>query len=214
MVAIALFVALQWNNYIEFRTHTNDTLASVQASIRTLEATQSPKKVLNEIAPLASKEFAGNLPALRRVSEQPPGNVGASPGALREVALKLRSVDQNVPDYWSTVFQFISFASASISSNVPPPGPPQAVIAGNHGFGTKAEFHDQIVQLNGGDFGGDVVFTRCRIIFSKNRVRLSGVKFIDCVFEMPVTDSPSPMLAQIAGELLASDFKSVVLQAL
>jgi hypothetical protein len=131
------------------------------------------------------------------------------PAALQEVALKLRSTNQNAPDYWVTVLQFIRFASAGASPNVPPPGIAEEIFSGNTGFGFSATYSDRRVLLDRGD-GGDVKFIRCRIIFTRNPVRLRGVQFIDCVFDMPVTNSPSPMLTQVATELLASNFKSVV----
>ncbi len=114
----------------EFRTHTIDrltaldgTLINIQADIRTLQAPQSPGKVLKQIAPLPPKEFIRNLPALKMIAEQPPANVGSDNPTLHEIALKLLGADEHAPDYWPTTLQFIKFASSSVSaSKAPPPG--------------------------------------------------------------------------------------------
>jgi hypothetical protein len=62
--------------------------------------------------------------------------------------------------------------------------------------------------------GGELVNTRfenSRIIFTQDPVHLKNVTFVDCVFEMPITDTPSEPLKRESQQLLASDLRSVSL---
>ena len=72
--------------------------------------------------------------------------------------------------------------------------------------------HKKII-LDGGDIPGSR-FENCRIIFTQNPVKMKDVKFINCVFEMPVTDAPSPYLKSTSQFLLASDLSSVEIPSL
>jgi hypothetical protein len=112
-VAVLILFFTQWTGYIEFRTHTNDRLDTIESNLRTLLATQSPRKVLSELVKLPVGQLAKNLPALRKVSEQSPSEVGASPQQLKDVALNLSSVDQTAEDYWITTLKFFAICKHS-----------------------------------------------------------------------------------------------------
>jgi hypothetical protein len=199
-----------------FRTSTKDTLDQIQATLRSLQASQSPKKVLQEIAGLDSKQFLQNLPALRKVAEQPPAQAEPSSFVIRAVANKLRTVDENSPDYWPTVLQFLQFASEGLSSDVPAPGPPELVLTGEKlhiGAGGLSGMNHRIVELDGVHLS-DVTFENSRIIFTDKPVQMHNVTFINCVFEMPQIEHPSPSLKQVTQEMLASNLKSFTIQAL
>lgn len=187
----------------EFRTHTKDALDQIQATLRTLQASQSPKKVVAEIASLDSKQFAQNLPALRRASEPPLAAAAISAQVLHQVANKLRSVDENSQDYWPTVLQFLQFAREGMSPDVPAPGRPtidlEHITAGRGSFGP---FKHEIVRLDGVTLEGQT-FENSRIIFTENPTRMSNVTFLNCVFEMPHVENPSPYLKQASQQLLA-----------
>ncbi|MGD0578290.1 MAG: hypothetical protein ABSC08_05115 [Bryobacteraceae bacterium] len=225
IVALLTFAAAGWNaansrleKEVEFRTKTMDTLARIderlqrmQDDIRILQAPQYPARVLKEIAPLPPKEFVRNLPALRKAAEQPTSRVVADVPVLRRIASNLLAVPENTPDYWPTVCQFLRFATNGAASRVPPPGRPQVIIARNFGGPLRLSFSDKVVLLDGGDLLGDVSFVRCRIILTGNPVRMRGVKFIDCAFDLHVDNSPSQFTREASAQLLASNLTSVTM---
>lgn len=197
----------------EFRTQTKDTLEQIQLTLRELQATQSPKKVLQEIALLDSKQFVKSLPALRKVAEQPPVEVAPNAALLREVAQKLRSIDESSQDYWPTVLQFIQFASAGLSPDVPPPGEPNVLASNNKGDFSLGTISHPRIELDGGDVA-NTRFDHSRIKFTENLVRMRNVVFTDCVFEMPISANPSPYLREASRVLLASDLRSATMSGL
>jgi hypothetical protein len=95
-------------------TDIDGRLTGIEAALRTLQAVNAPKKVLQELAVLNQATFAKNLPALQKVSEQSPKSVAPGAGTLREIAQKLTKVDPSAAGYWSSVLQFLQFASAPI----------------------------------------------------------------------------------------------------
>jgi hypothetical protein len=212
-VGILLFVLTQWSQYIEFRAHANDRLDNIDAKLRTLEVSQSPRKVLQEIETLDQKTFAKNLPALRKVAEQQP--VGIDPSFLREVAQKLQRTNEDAPDYWPTVLQFIQFASANVSPDVPPPGEPNITLAENSldlaAFGGKVS--NKRILLDGGELSNGV-FEKCRIKFTNKPVAMRNITFRDCVFEFPATENPDPSLKRTGQLLLSSDLRLISIRAL
>lgn len=184
-------------------------LSNLQADVRELRAAQSSAKIIKEISSLDHAEFARNLPALRKAMEQPASAVAAQPAALRDVAAKLKTTDEATADYWPTVLRFIQFASAGLSPNVPPPGTKANIIIGrNRGFVNLGPFKNCVAELDGGDLG-PTRFENCRIRFTQNPVRFLNVSFVNCVFEMPDTASPTPYLKRASQFLLASDLQNV-----
>ena len=209
----------------QFRTNTTrtleettKTLEDIQSNLRLLQASQAPKKILQELATLAPHQFIQNLAALRKVAEQPLAQVAPSAQVLREVAQRLRSINETAPDYWPTVLQFIRFASAGLSPDVPPPGPPTTIVAGNQGFGlVLPKVSHGVVSLDGGYLGDDssvTQFDHSRIIFTDHPVRMKNVLFTDCVFEMPISATPNQYLKDASRQLLASDLRSTKISGL
>ncbi len=174
-----------------------------------------PLQSLEAYRSLDDKQFAASLPDLNTLLRDAASNktLEASKKSLGEIAAKLSRTDVNTPDYWQTVLQFISFASSTALSNVPPPRPPNFTIAHNSGFGlihTKQPITHQVILLDGGDLG-PITFKDCRIIFTNDKVRMRGVRFINCVFEVPSTvqSNPSPYVQQATRQLLASNLTSI-----
>lgn len=187
-----------------------ERIAKVEASLKPLD--------LKHISSLDKGTFDHSLPQLRQVI----GQVNPKPVVDREtltaIANKLRQTDESTPDYWPTVLQFIQFASSAtaVSADVPPPGSPD-IIASNarclgEGYGEQGghclTISHRIILLDGGDIPGSRFYS-CRILFTQNPVRMRGVQFINCVFEMPVTSSPTPYLKDTARQLLASNLTFV-----
>jgi hypothetical protein len=194
MLAVTLGALYQSFSHVReetaFRVRTSDRLDNIEAILRELRASQSPAPVLKEISGLAPKEFARSLPALRRVGEQPVSAVRPAPAELHAVAQKLLQTNETTPNYWPTVLQFIKFASAGLSPDVPPPGQPNlslhdVSIIGANVFGPISH---KIVLLDGGKLV-DQHFDHSRIIFTNNPIKMSNVTFVDCVFEMPISDT-------------------------
>jgi hypothetical protein len=94
--------------------------------------------------------------------------------------------------------------------DVPPPGTPYGTLSEVHCSGAVhciVASHRALL-LDGGDIPGSI-FDHCRIKFTQNPVGLAGVKFIDCIFEMPVETTPTPYLKNAAKVLLASNLREV-----
>jgi hypothetical protein len=198
-----------------FRTRTDDRLVSIEALLRNSRATAEPAKVLREIAGLGVKETIPNLPALRKVVERPVSEVDPQPSTLQKVAGNLRLVNEGTPEYWPTVLRFIQFASTSMSPGAPPMGSQASVFSGLHGAPvTMNGTTGQTVLLSDIDLLKDSSFIRCRIIFTEKPVRMQNVTFVDCVFEMPTTEIPSPYLKHAGKLLLASNLEKVLIESL
>lgn len=173
---------------------------------------------LKQMAALEPREFAKALPLLQKIASEPLSSQSApDQRTLQEIAFKLRVTPQTVPGYWPTVLQFIQFASSAMTppTDVPAPGPPNITASGNRCIGAYGEagghcltVSHRIILLDGGDIPGSR-FYNCRVIFTQNPVGMRGVRFINCVFEMPVTSSPTPYLKDAARQLLASNLTSV-----
>jgi hypothetical protein len=119
LVAIGLFVFLQWNAYTVFRTRTEDKLVEIEARLLKNEAARAPLAALNEIGKLPPKEFRAALPALRTVSERPAQEVKPDGTVLLAVSSRLSKTPETAPDYWATTLQFIQFATSSLHPDVP-----------------------------------------------------------------------------------------------
>lgn len=191
-----------------FRTHTNDQLADINKSLLELRAAIFPGRTLSQITDLNGEAFAKSLPALYVAISQPIQGNGPDESTLRAIAQKLDRTDENAPDYWPTVLQFIRFASSRSVKDVPPPRKPDMVIAYNTGRGFPAHATGQVVLLDGGELY-DSLFDHCRIIFTEHPVRMQNVTFVNCVFDLPVSNSPSPYLKKAAQELLASGLTKI-----
>ncbi len=172
-----------------------------------------PATPLRDISQLKQEQFAKALPTLKQITERPFPSQPLPQPILRDVAQKLLRVDERSPDYWPTVLQFIQFASAGLSLDVPPPGPPNFVIAKNIGNISFAPISHLRVKLDGGDLV-NTRFEHSRIIFTENPVHMKDVVFIDCVFEMPISATPNRYLQDASRMLLASELNSTKIPAL
>jgi hypothetical protein len=167
---------------------------------------------LKQISYFDQKTFERSLPQLRQVIEQSNPKPVADRETLTIIANRLRQTNESAPDYWPTVLQFIQFASSALTlpTDVPPPGSRYSktsnVLCGNTVHCIEAA-HSNIL-LDGGDIRASR-FENCRIRFTQNPVKMSRVQFINCVFEMPVTNDPTPYLKDAARQLLASNLTSV-----
>lgn len=196
-------------------TRIDGRLNSIQDMLLVLRAAQLPKKVLQEIANLKPEQFSGALPALQKITEQPVATVAPEPATLNEVAVKLSTVGETTPDYWITTLRFIEWASAGMSPNAPQPGEPNFVFKGSVGSLQQAFgiIRGKIVVLDNVDFQ-DGVFDSCRIIFSGTPSVLKNIRFVNCVFEFPVTNYPPAPLKQMSEQLLAEGIQRAVVSLL
>jgi len=199
----------------------NGTLNSIKAnqqelhsSITTIEASTNPRKALEDIAKAPPLVFAKLLPAVRKLSQQPPSEIRPGEPQLQQIAYKLRTGYKSEADYWPTVFQFINFASSSVASEVPPSSPtPNLVISQSYGIAPGTISH-QLVLLDGGYIHSGR-FEHCRIQFSSNPIRMENITFVDCIFEFPPEQqTPDRFLQQASEQILRSDFRSVYITSL
>src|SRR5665213_664586 len=148
----------------------------IETTLRLIQVAQAPKRVLQEIAKLDKSAFAQNLPALRKVAERKPIDVTPSLEEIHEVADKLQDVSVGTPEYWPTVLQFLTFATAAIAPTNVPPSTNSTVILSNDHI-ERLTFKNQIVLLDGGSFI-NTRFENSRIIFTENPVEMKNVQFI------------------------------------
>jgi hypothetical protein len=211
-VAITLFTINQWNQNTKFQTHTEDRLTTIESQLLTLRASSSPSPVLKEIGNLDGKRFAKALPALSKVVQQPVAEVNPSSATLLDVAQKLKDADHSDPVYWPTVFQFVQFASAGLSPDVPPEtDAPFRLESLNIDGRVLGVLRHRVLRLDGVTMQ-NARFENCRIIFEGNPTHLINVTFVNCVFEIiGDTNNPSPYQKHIGQEILASNLTNVVI---
>jgi hypothetical protein len=198
----------------EFRTHTGDSLANInttltgiQASIREIQAPQSPSKVLGEIGALSPPVLAKNLPALERVMEQPAGGISVSHTTLQRIAQQLGKVDENTPNYWPTVGRYVNFASPKLATHeVPPAGPPwEMSMHGENNTLANYQFDGKAFYFEGSFTFKNVRFSNSRIVLGPNTViQFQGVSFVNCAFDFPPQDQPTPTIKNMLRALLAN----------
>jgi hypothetical protein len=203
----AFFAVSEVRNNSEFRGQTRSRLDRIEEDLRTLRASKDPKGVLGELAGMAQRDFSRNLPALKAVLQQPVADAQATPAILHAVASKLQTTDDRSVGFWEVTLRFIQFASSATSIDVPPPGTkPNVRIGKNQGFTPLGPFEHCVADLDGGDIG-PARFESCRIRFTQNPVSFQNVTFVNCLFEMPESDNPSPYLRAVSHILLASNLK-------
>ncbi|MBI3895629.1 MAG: hypothetical protein HY313_06830 [Acidobacteria bacterium] len=190
-----------------------ERLSKIEGRLLNLAAFQNPGETIKEIAALSPKDFPHSLPALRKITERPVSEVKPTVDILRELVEKLRNIDESSPDYWPTLLQFIQFASASFSPDVPPPGKPTSIISNNTVRVSVRGVKKAIVLLDGGELV-DSDFENSRIIFTPNPVRMRNVRFTNCVFEIPLTETPNQYIKSASQQLLASNLQSVSISSL
>ena len=210
-ITLGVFAASEIRQNSEFRGRTGARLDAIEANQRKSAALESPRKVFQEIGALDPKTFNINLPALRTVAEQPITEVNPSQPLLRKVADKLRNAPEASPEYWPTALQFIQFASSGLSADVPLQGLPAShlgnvvsTLAGGIG-----PFSHQTIVLDYGPIAG-LRFENCRIIFGSAIIQMRNVIFVNCVFEFPRLDQPTPYLMQVARQLLSTGLTNAV----
>ncbi len=158
---------------------------------------------LHRFEKMDEKQFAMSLSSLKSVTERssPPRDQVL----LRNIAEKLRRTDSMAPAYWPTVFAFITWTSEMSAKNVPPPNTKtNFVIASKPPEAGPATFEGLVVGLNGGEING-LVFRDCRIRFTSTAVRMNNVTFVNCVFEFPSVQTPTPYLKSATKQLLEAD---------
>ena len=178
----------------------------------TIRASQSPSKVLQEVAKFQARQFSDALPAIQAITEHPVITVSPELVTLQEVAIKLSRVNEATPNYWSVTLGYIQWASAGMSPSAPPPGQPNFIISksAEFSFGTV---RDRIILLDEAGIR-DTVFENCRIIFTGKPSVLKNITFINCVFEFPITNQPPLPLKQMGEQLLAEGIHHAVISLL
>jgi hypothetical protein len=214
IVAISIFAFNGIKEQTEFRTKTGLRLDRIEAVLRTQNAAQAPAKILNELSSLDAKTLAVNLPALRTISEQPVSKVSPAPSELRGLASTLSRVNETTEDYWPTALRFIQFASARFATNAPPPGSPISITLKDTRVNNAIHISPRSVIAIDGAVIEDETFTDSRIIFSDNPSILRNVKFINCAFEFPTLDKPTPYLEATGRELLRTGIQSASIAGL
>jgi hypothetical protein len=174
-----------------------------------------PAATLQQISALDQKPFEQSLRQLQHAVEQASPRPMANWQTLNAITGKLRRTPESAPDYWPAVLRFIQFASSRMALKAPPPGQQPRVLSEILSGGLMRGIREdgKTILLDEGDLGNGE-FVNCRVIFTQNPVRLQNASFRGCVFELPVTDKPSPFLQKVSRLLLASNPRSVSIPSL
>jgi hypothetical protein len=202
IVTLGIFAGNLIKDNARFQGETTARLNGIDDKLRELRAAQSPDKVLKELTTFTPPQLAQNLPALRIVSEQPIDRVNPSPVALKDVAYKLRDIDQNAEGYWPAVLKFLQFASAGLSPRGSSASGPRLTISQLTATG---DIYNSTIVLSDGVRLKNVRFINCRIIFTTDPVEMENVQFINSAFEFPPSAEPSPYIKKAAHLLLTAD---------
>jgi hypothetical protein len=172
--------------------------------------TKLPPLTLEQISSLDQKTFERSLPQLQQAMGQPSHPVAADQETLTAIAGKLRQTGESAPGYWPTVLRFIQFASSATAPKAPPPGQRPEILSEilSRGLMRGIRVAGITMLLDDGNLGNGE-FTNCRVIFTQNAVQLRNATFKNCVFELPVTDTPSPFIRKTSQLLLGSNLGSV-----
>ena len=104
-VAILLLAVTQWTAYIEFRTQTNDRLGAIEKKVTTSE--------LRNQASLPQPAFEKALPEIKSTVENArKDRISAPPAVIEELRSKLLASNSDVPDFWPTLSEFVSYRSS------------------------------------------------------------------------------------------------------
>jgi hypothetical protein len=218
-VALIIFALNSVNTNSEFRGKTNQRLDQIEKDLRELRASSQPHKVIGELAALPTKEFGESLTALNLVTQRPVAEVNPSKTEIATISRKLIATPDEAHDYWPTTFRFISFATTiSASGSIPLASSGVTHLRDVHGgprnpLAVGGSFDNRVLILDGGTFS-DFAIKNSRIVFTKESVRLVNMRFINCIFEFPETETPTPYLKDAAREILASDLPSVFITSL
>lgn len=189
------------------RAETGANRAQVEAS--------RPKLTLEQISSLDPKAFERSLPQLQQALAQPGPRTVASRETLTAIAKKLRQTGESTPGYWPATLRFIQFASSQTAPNAPPPGQPPRILSEILSRGLMRGIREKGITIKFDDgYLGNGEFTHCRIIFTPNPVQLTNATFRNCVFEIPISDHPSPYLRKVVQILLGSNLDSVSIPSL
>ncbi len=208
VIAMALFLLTQWGEYNKFRGATEAKLTSIESKLSKLASAAASIKI-DDLAELSTEEFSSSLGSLRNALAEKPQ---LTPESVRKVSLKLQSVDAATPKYWLTVMQFLQSSSEVMTPalNVPPPTAHTLTLIGldtrTYPVGSHLDYKN--IVFDGGVLK-DFTIKNSRITFTNNPVQLSNVRFIDCVFEMPIIDNPGNHLKASATQLLASNLGQI-----
>jgi len=194
-------------------------LDAMDGDIKAIRATLDAWKpfiapeVLKNSTSLSREEFKKALPRLNSAMQELTNVKATIPAQTASgIAEKLRSTPESSPDYWPTVLRFIQLASASVvrPADLPSPDAPYSEMHNFtcSGFAHCMEASGRNILLDGGSIPNST-FDHCRIKFTNNPVNLKGTRFIDCIFEMPASEVPSPYLKKSAQTLLASNLSQV-----
>jgi len=210
LVGGAIIVAIvEWNHftndYSAFRQHTDDRLKTIETKLNIQAALQSsPSAALDELAKLDQKEFAGYLPVLRKVVEQPAAKINPDEKTIRVIALRLRQTSETTPDYWTTVAAIINYQSLINQMRGEAPDPSKVSKSCLEFFKIslfeRTGFSQCNVTLDTNAFK-DVTFRDSVVEYHGGQTYLENVEFINCTFKLNLASAP--IILTQSGLLLA-----------
>lgn len=189
----------------------SNKVSYIDGRLNNSKASTQPKEVLSELKNADAGTFAQSLPALGIIARQPAALVGPNAETLRAITGKLRLVDNRTPGYWPATMEFLRFSTAFFAPNAPPPNSKPSGFRGAPDATGRAVIQGFTIEIgNSYSFKG-ITFENCRLILKDAAIEFHDVVFINCVFEIPVTDQPGPQLKKFTQVLLASNLSTITI---
>jgi hypothetical protein len=228
-VAILILAFTQYTGYVEFRTHTNDTLTSIDSRLTKIEAqsaktseyvdnaVKAAKEEIRNKADLPQNSFNQKLPsvadALRSATHQ---GIRLDPGALKTINEKLERSPQDRPGYWPATGALVSAQSVtekseySLSKARSLPDCP--IPSGGPNFvGLHREISDCAIVLDGWRYTNSI-FTDVVVKYRGGHLELQNTRFVNCIFIIELPANPPPAAKTFARQLLAeADYKDILI---
>jgi hypothetical protein len=154
---------------------------------------------LQRFATMDQNTFTASL-SLLNTALLTPSAQSAGPDDLRAIGDKLRRTDENSPDYWPTLMQFIRVASSLTGHAAHPTGPTTHT---RDSFFDRTNALDNLTVVMDGGGLQNLSIINSRIIFTDHPVKMKNITFINCSFEFPLSAQPTPQLKQAARQFLA-----------
>ncbi len=129
-VTVILFALVQWNQYTQFRVHSEDRLGDLENGVKdiraSLDALRLKQNSSNPSSPAVIKETEAILESAQKTG------LKISQDTIREEGTKFIHAEEKIPEAWQAVSAFLNYRSYLNLNFTPPHGPPTPVAASGY----------------------------------------------------------------------------------
>lgn len=108
-VALAIFSLNEWSKYIEFRTHTNDSLENIQGALRAVQVSRAAETPTNPASQAAAKAVIAE--AKKNISKPLPDAI------VKQAGTSFADASSTDPNAWQVALEFASYRT-SLNANL------------------------------------------------------------------------------------------------